>query len=318
MREPASAQSPSREARRSQAGFPSVFDVPVALAIGAGMVATVNPCGFAMLPAYLGFFVGTDDSHPRPLRDRVSRALVVSGAMTLGFVTVFGIVGLLVQTVARSIDQQLSKVTIVIGILLVLLGIWLLLGKELRINGPRLQRGGRDRTFFSMYLFGVSYATASLSCTLGPFLVALTPTFRHSGVASGSLAFVAYAFGMGLVVASATVALAGAQQAWITRLRSFGPMINRVSGGLLVLAGGYVAWYGYWDLQGNFGADPIVDGAAKVQTWLTNQVSDLPRWPLAAGLIVVVGLTLLMRRRRSDSVVVDAGKPEPTERVSQP
>ena len=213
-----------------------MLDVPFALAFGAGMVATVNPCGFAMLPAYLGFFVGTDDGASRPLRGRVNRALVVSGAMTAGFVTVFGIVGLLVQTVAQSIDQQLSKVTIVIGIMLVLLGVWLLLGHELRINGPKLQRGGRDRTFLSMYLFGVSYATASLSCTLGPFFVALTPTFRHSGVASGLVAFIAYALGMGLIVASATVALAVAQQGWITRLRNLGPIINRVSGGLLVPA----------------------------------------------------------------------------------
>ncbi len=275
-----------------------MLDVPVALAVGAGMVATVNPCGFAMLPAYLGFFIGTDDGEVRPLRDRVARALIVSGAMTAGFVTVFGVVGLLVQTVAQSIDDHLSKVTVGVGILLILLGLWLVSGRELRINGPKLQRGGRDRTFASMYLFGISYATASLSCTLGPFLVALTPTFRNAGTASGLVAFVAYALGMGIVVASATVALAGAQQAWITRLRRLGPIINRVSGALLVLAGAYVAWYGYWELQGNFGADPIVDGAAKVQTWLTNRVSDLPRWPLLIALAVVTLAVVLVRRAR--------------------
>lgn len=278
-----------------------MFDVPFALAIGAGMVATVNPCGFAMLPAYLGFFVGTDDGESRSLRDRTARALVVSSVMTAGFVTVFGSVGLLVQTVAQSIDDHLSKVTIGIGILLVALGLWMLTGHELRINGPKLARGGRDRTFLSMYLFGISYATASLSCTLGPFLVALTPTFRHSGTASGLLAFVAYAVGMGIVVASATVALAGAQQTWISRLRNFGPIINRVSGALLVLAGAYVAWYGYWELQGNFGADPIVDGAAKIQTWLTERVSDLPRWPLAVGLVLVALSVALIRRSRQSS-----------------
>ena len=282
----------------------AVLDVPYALAIGAGMVATVNPCGFAMLPAYLGFFVGTDDGESRALRDRVARALVVSTAMTVGFVTVFGIVGLLVQTVAQSIDDHLSKVTIGIGILLVLLGLWLLTGHELRINGPKLQRGGRDRTLVSMYLFGVSYATASLSCTLGPFLVALTPTFRHSGTASGLLAFVAYALGMGLVVASATVALAGAQQTWITRLRNLGPIINRVSGALLILAGLYVAWYGYWELQGDFAADPIVDGAARIQTWLTNQVADLPRWPLAVVLVLALAAVVLARRRRHPTTAI--------------
>ncbi len=28
--------------------------IPLGYAFGAGMVSTVNPCGFAMLPAYLG------------------------------------------------------------------------------------------------------------------------------------------------------------------------------------------------------------------------------------------------------------------------
>ena len=29
----------------------------LALALGAGMVAAINPCGFALLPAYLSLFV---------------------------------------------------------------------------------------------------------------------------------------------------------------------------------------------------------------------------------------------------------------------
>ena len=38
-----------------------VFSGPFALALTAGMAATVNPCGFALLPAYLSAFVGLDD-----------------------------------------------------------------------------------------------------------------------------------------------------------------------------------------------------------------------------------------------------------------
>ena len=41
--------------RRSQ-----MIDAPLAYAFGVGMVATVNPCGFAMLPAYLSFFLGLE------------------------------------------------------------------------------------------------------------------------------------------------------------------------------------------------------------------------------------------------------------------
>ena len=204
-----------------------MVDVPISLAVGAGMVASVNPCGFAMLPAYVGFFVGTDSESTTV--HRVRRALVVSLAMTAGFITVFGAVGLLVQTVASGIDDHLSKVTVVIGILLVLLGVYLFTGRQLNFNGPKIQKGGRERTLVSMYLFGVSYATASLSCTLGPFLVALTPTFRNAGLISGMAAFVSYGVGMGMVITVVTVAVACTQQAFVARIRRIGPIMNRVA-----------------------------------------------------------------------------------------
>jgi cytochrome c biogenesis protein CcdA len=78
-----------------------VLDVPVALAVTAGMIATVNPCGFAMLPAYLGFFVGSD-RRARSSVSAVRRALGVTAAVTAGFVVVFGSIGLVVSTVAES------------------------------------------------------------------------------------------------------------------------------------------------------------------------------------------------------------------------
>ena len=59
-----------------------MFNGPFALAITAGMVATVNPCGFALLPAYLAAFVGLED---RPGRlGSVGRALAVSAVLTAG------------------------------------------------------------------------------------------------------------------------------------------------------------------------------------------------------------------------------------------
>lgn len=266
-----------------------------------------------MLPAYVGFFVGTDTEVATA--SRVRRALVVSAAMTAGFVTVFGAVGLLVQTLASSIDDHLSKVTVVIGVVLVLLGIYLLSGRELRFNGPKIQKGGRERTFMSMYLFGVSYATASLSCTLGPFLVALTPTFRNSGVVSGMAAFVSYGVGMGMVITVVTVAVAFAQQTFVTRLRRFGARVNRIAGALLVLAGAYVAWYGYWEINGDFQPDPVVDRATDIQSWLTNQVGAIPKWFLA---FVVGGIVLTVSVRQGVKKVRESGKRDESERVSVP
>jgi hypothetical protein len=33
--------------------------IPLGLAFGLGMAAAVNPCGFALLPTYLGLYLGT-------------------------------------------------------------------------------------------------------------------------------------------------------------------------------------------------------------------------------------------------------------------
>ena len=58
---------------------------PLALAFAAGMLATVNPCGFAMLPAYLSYFVGLEEDPAAAGADRtVLRAVAVSAVMTIG------------------------------------------------------------------------------------------------------------------------------------------------------------------------------------------------------------------------------------------
>lgn len=36
-----------------------------ASAFALGLIALVNPCGFALLPAYLGFFLAVDDDLDR-------------------------------------------------------------------------------------------------------------------------------------------------------------------------------------------------------------------------------------------------------------
>src|SRR4051794_40344288 len=108
-----------------------VIDVDLALAFTTGMVATVNPCGFAMLPAYLSFFLGIEDE-----RASVGRALVVGAAVTAGFATAFAITGLTVSRVTSSVYDVAPWVSLVIGAGLVLFGIALLSGLDLTTRLP--------------------------------------------------------------------------------------------------------------------------------------------------------------------------------------
>ncbi|MCZ7537078.1 MAG: hypothetical protein M5T61_15035 [Acidimicrobiia bacterium] len=119
----------------------------------------------------------------------------------------------------------------------------------------------------------------------------------RSGTLAGLAAFVSYALGMGLVVGVVTVAVAGAQGGLVSWMRRVGPLVSRASGALLVLAGAYVAWYGWWELRGDFGADPVVDRAQSVREWLVARVESLPRGMTAAVLLALVVVVVLRARR---------------------
>jgi cytochrome c biogenesis protein CcdA len=224
--------------------------------------------------------------------------------MTSGFVAVFGAFGLVVVPLALSLGTYLSWATVVVGVMLVLLGIWLLSGREVVLRLPHLRGAAPTGGPASMVFYGVAYAVASLSCTVAPFLAVTTSTFRAESTAAGLAVFVAYALGMGVVVGVLAVSVALARDGLVHRMRGVMPYVNRVSGALLVLAGTYVAYYGVYELRqasGNLAEDPVVGAATSVQGALARFIDDLGPWILLAGLVLllVVGLGIHAVRRRN-------------------
>ena len=49
---------------------------PITLALAAGALSTINPCGFAMLPAYLAFYVGADEDQLPSAPNRMAQGLL--------------------------------------------------------------------------------------------------------------------------------------------------------------------------------------------------------------------------------------------------
>jgi hypothetical protein len=183
---------------------------------------------------------------------------------------------------------------VVIGVALVALGVWLLSGRELtaltpRPLGPRWAPGTR---LGSMYGYGVSYAIASLSCTIGPFLAVTAAGFRGGSVVTGVSIYVAYVAGLTLVVGVLAIAAATASSALADRLRRALPFVNRISGALLVLVGLYVAYYGVYELRlFNTTANPedaVITWAGRLQGALAGWVHQHGPWPWAVALLVVV------------------------------
>ena len=281
-------------------------DAPYGLAVVAGLLAAVNPCGFALLPAYLSVLVLGDG----PAADRgplapVGRALALTGAMTVGFVAVFGAFGLLAGPAADAVARRVPWVSVLIGAALVVAGGWLLAGRQLPTLTPKPATGPAVRARFgSMVLFGAAYAVASLGCTIGPFLAVVVAGFRAGSPAAGAGLFVAYALGMGLVVGAAALAVALARESLVRRTRRAAPLLGRVAGLLLVLTGGYVAWYGWYEIRlfsGGGADDPVIETAGRVQSAVSGWLAGLGPWTVgalaAALLAVAVGLTVARRRR---------------------
>jgi len=292
-----------------------MVDGTAAVALGAGMLAALNPCGFALLPAYLTLLV-TGDQPSRVVA--VSRAVRLTTAMTAGFASVFAVFGLVVAPVTASAQQYLPWFTVVLGLVLTGVGGWLVSGRTITV--PRRSGGGRGRPITgsarSMFGFGVSYATASLTCTIAPFLAVVVAAFRADSVLAGSALFLLYAAGMGLVVGTAAVGVALAQQSMIGAARRLGRSVPAAGGALLVLVGAYVAYYGWWEIRVLAGAspdDPVIDAAAALQQRLATGVDALGVTGfvgVAAALVVVLVVPELVRR----TVRRRTGPPTPASR----
>jgi len=138
------------------------------LSFGSGLLAAVNPCGFVLLPTYLMYFLGVS-GRPGTQRATVRRALLVSAALSAGFMTVFVIVGGISRLFTDWLNQNAKYLALLIGVALVILGIAMLFGYRLPFSTPKLETGKRDQTIASMYIFGLAYAIASIGRTIGPF-----------------------------------------------------------------------------------------------------------------------------------------------------
>lgn len=218
-------------------------------AFGAGMVALINPCGFALLPAYLGMFLGQKDESTSRIVS-LNRAQGVGLALSLGIMVVFGLVGIVLGGLQSALAEILPYFNIALGVGLILLGIYMLAGKSITLNLPKLNKGGKSGSFGSMFLFGMSYAIASLTCTIGVFSAAVGASSSNSGGFITSLgAFLSYGLGMGLLATVLTLLMALGKRELVNKFRALLPKINIFSAILLLLVGPYMIGYGIWEIQ---------------------------------------------------------------------
>ena len=214
-------------------------------AFTAGLVATVNPCGWAMLPSFVSYYLGSKEEgfEQRPIASRLWEGFTLGLLVTAGFLTIFGIAGYVISAGLRFIIQWMPLAAIGVGISLVLLGVWLYTGKSLPFSLPTPNMNLNARNPKSVFLFGVAYAIASLSCTLPVFLAVVGAGLSLAGTGAMAAMFGAYGAGMAVVLMAVSLGAVMLKETVVLWFNRFLPYVHQFGAVMLIIAGSYLIWY---------------------------------------------------------------------------
>jgi len=260
----------------------------LALAFTAGMLAPVNPCGFALLPAYLTHTL--TDQPEISLPRRVGRALSTGTALAIGFAATLAIAGLAISAGARPLITAAPWLGLLVGIILLILGGLTVFGHgpRLRLPSMRIQQAGITGGWLRWALFGIGYAAASLACSFGVLLAVIAQAQTSTNLAGQALLFLAYAAGSTVLLLTLAIGAALTGAALTRYLRVLSRHHRKITAALLVLTGGYLTIYWLPAATGSARTGQGVPGidrwSAEASTWIQTHLS---------AVIIVGGLAIL-------------------------
>ncbi len=223
--------------------------LPFGYAFAAGMVASVNPCGFFILPTFAAYYVGGDVEGAAPgsapsTPMGLTRGVLAGLSATAGFVVLFSAIGLVIDAGGRAITTVFPWAGFTIGIVLTLLGLWLLVtGRTFGLMFANKVQAPIGRSLPSFFLFGIAYGTSSLASPLPVFLVVVGTSLANKGIISAMTQFVSYGLGMGVILIIIAVAASTLKTAFVNSLRGLLPYVHRLSALFLLGAGAYMIFY---------------------------------------------------------------------------
>ncbi len=233
----------------TQGFLANIVGITGLFAFSAGVVSAVNPCGFAMLPAYLGLYMSTsiyekDSTHYGKM---ILKGLFIGCCVGLGVLSLFLFVGLITGFALNFIRSIMEWVGLLLGVGLITIGIWLMNGGRLYTGlTARIGQSIGNPTQISLkgfFLFGVSYGVASLSCTLPIFLSVVGINLNGSSIYDSMMQFALYGAGMGAMILFVTLSMAILKGVMIRYIKLALPYVERIGFFLVVLSGMYIVFY---------------------------------------------------------------------------
>lgn len=199
-----------------------------------GIASFISPCVLPMLPIYISYFAGKEDS-------KTSKALLNSIGFVIGNTIIF-ILFAIIASYAGALALGIQKyIKILFGVVIIILGLNYMgilkikfLNKEIGIK-----KKIDDFTFFKTILFGMMFSISWTPC-IGSFLgSALLLIANKQNILQGILLMLVYSIGFGIPFIISAVL--------IEKLKNFYNLIKKnyktikiISGIILIVMGVYV------------------------------------------------------------------------------
>jgi cytochrome c-type biogenesis protein len=300
--------------------------MPIAVALIAGSLAGVNPCGFPLLPAFLSFYVGTDENHLPNAGSRVGQGLLVGILVTTGFLGVFAVIGIPISYGATEITRAVPWAGLTVGAAMAGIGLIALSGRHIAYQLRRAMPVRRERNARTMIVFGAAYAVCSLGCTLPVFLALVGASLATASVGESLVVFGFYGLGMATTLMALSVAAALARDGLARSLKRLLPYMGRVAGGLLLASGAYLSYYWgrvLWGPAEALSTDPLLTVVSRFSNWIQRTAGSGGGTSLVLGAGAVVAAAIVVslwqwtrRNERREERQESLSSKEPAERSS--
>jgi len=232
-------------------------DVSIYAALFAGLISFLSPCVLPLVPPYLVYMTGTSlerlaDAEPEP---RVRREAVAAALLfVLGFATVFVALGASASAVGALLHAYSYVLGKIAGVVIIVMGLhflgltpiaWLMREKRVQVAKPV--------GIWGAYLMGLAFAFGWTPC-IGPVLGTILAIAGSEGsVGQGAGLLAVYSLGLGIPFIAAALAVEPFA-AFLARFRAHLGTVEKVMGGLLVVAGvaffsGWITDLGSWLIQ---------------------------------------------------------------------
>lgn len=221
--------------------------LPLALAIAlvAGLVSFASPCVLPLVPGFLGYVTGLDDT---PLEQR-RRSRVVLGTLlfVLGFSTVYLLTVSAASVVGAALREHQGLLLRIGGAVVIVLAlVFLGIGPQRELKSPWKPAAGLAGAPLLGVVFGLGWGPCT-GPTLGAILALAAPLSAEgeAAIGRGVLLGVAYCIGLGLpfLLLAGGLDRARRASAWLRRHQRG---VQRF-GGLLLLGVGILMVTGLWE-----------------------------------------------------------------------